>query len=43
MLPVWSGMSSLQYCELLAKGEVFQKQPSMSVEEAAGSLPLGAK
>jgi hypothetical protein len=30
----WSGMSALQYCELLAKGEVFQKQPTMSVEEA---------
>ena len=29
----WSGMSRLQYGELLAKGEVFQKQPSMSVEE----------
>jgi len=27
-------MSALQYCELLAKGEVFQKQPTMSVEEA---------
>ena len=28
-------MSALKYCELLAKGEVFQKQPTMSVEEAA--------
>jgi hypothetical protein len=27
-------MFSLQYRELLAKGEVFQKQPTMSVEEA---------
>jgi hypothetical protein len=30
----WSGMSALQYRELLAKGEVFEKQPTMSVEEA---------
>ena len=27
-------MSALQYCELRPKGEVFQKQPTMCVEEA---------
>ena len=37
------GMLSLQYCESLAKGEVFQEAAYDECRRGAGSLPLGAK
>ena len=36
-------MLSLQYCESLAKGEVFQEAAYDECRRGAGSLPLGAK